>query len=259
MPEIAIRPATAAPTHRPQAYACSHDRRASRPRRVLRRRRGARGPEPAPGPARRRRRPGGARGRRHRQLRRAGLRHPLGDVGGGGPPPLPARRLRAAAPRPLPRLLAGGLVAGPRDGADRRAGRDRRGLPRPRRDRTVVRRRKSARRSRSGGDPCAHPALVLARRRHLEGGGEGRLRPAQAAWFDCRAARGAKPPSSLRSPHASCPASARAPRSAWPPRASARSACSPRSTTPSSGGSSPARWAGSSATARGESIPAGSR
>ena len=92
-------------------------------------------PAPAHGSPDRRRRPARPRRRRDRELRGALVRDPLGDVGRGGAPPLPARGVRPAAPHAVPRLLAGGLVDGPRDRPDGRAGGDRRGLPRPRKRR----------------------------------------------------------------------------------------------------------------------------
>ncbi len=103
--------------------------------------------------ARRRRRPARPRRRRDRELRRAALRDPLGDVVRRGASPLPAGRLRPARGCALPRLLARGLVDRARDRADRRAGRDRRGLSRPRRGRARLRRRARARRGGPGGRP----------------------------------------------------------------------------------------------------------
>ena len=118
---------TAAPYRSPRA-----DTRPSRPRRLLRRRRGARGPD-APHPAaRRRRQPAGPRRRRDGELRRAAVRNPLGDELGRGAPALPRGRLRAAAAHALPAVLGGGLERDPRGRSPGRAGRDRRGLPRPR-------------------------------------------------------------------------------------------------------------------------------
>ena len=76
-------------------------------------------PSPAPQAARGRRRPEGPRRGRDRELRRAQARHPLGDELRRGAAPLPGRRLRAAAPRPLPRVLAGGLEHGARGRARR--------------------------------------------------------------------------------------------------------------------------------------------
>ena len=90
---------------------------------------------------------------------------------------------------PLPRVLARGLVDRARDRADRRAGRDRRGLPRSRRARAGLRRRPRARRGRPRRREGAHAALVLARRRDLEGRGEGRVRPPQAGRPHGRPAR----------------------------------------------------------------------
>ena len=73
--------------------------------------------------------------------------------------------VRPPAPLALPRLLARGLVDGPRDRPDGRAGRDRRGLPRPRRGRAGLRRRARARRGGAGRRAGPHAPLVLARRR----------------------------------------------------------------------------------------------
>ena len=104
----------------------------------------------------------------------------------------PHGRLRPPAACALPRVLARGLVDRPRDRADRRAGRDRRGVPRPRRGGAGLRRRPRARRGGAGGRPGPDAALVLARRRDLEGRREGRLRPAQARRPDGRPARAAR-------------------------------------------------------------------
>ena len=117
----------------------------------------------------------------------------------------PHGRVRAAADVALPRVLARGLVDRARDRAHGRAGRDRRGLPRPRRGRTGLRRRARARRGGAGGRPRPHAPLVLARGRDLEGRREGRLRPAQARRADGRAARAARRASSRRSRFACCP------------------------------------------------------
>src|SRR6185312_1953877 len=94
----------------PAAVPLTHDRRAPRPGRVLRRRRGARGPVAPHRAARRRRRPARARRRGDGELRRTQLRHPLGDVMCRGAPPLPTRDVRAPPPHALPRLLARGVV-----------------------------------------------------------------------------------------------------------------------------------------------------
>ena len=77
-----------------------------------------------------------------------------------------------------------------------------------------VRRRARARRGRAGGRAGADAALVLARRRDLEGRREGRVRPAQARRPDGRAARAARRRSWRRSRSGCCPASG--------PRAEAR-------------------------------------
>ena len=130
------------------------DRRPPRPGRVLRRRRGAREPRAAGRAARRRRRSARPRRRRDRELRRAALRGRLGDVVRRGAPPLPPGGLRPPARRALPRVLARGLVDRARDRADGRAGRDRRGLPRPRREsrpRSTTRARSPRRCGRSCG------------------------------------------------------------------------------------------------------------
>ena len=90
---------------------------------------------------------------------------------------------------PLPGVLARGLDDRARDRALGRAGRNRRGLSRPGRARSRVRRRAGACRGGAGGRQGAHEAFVLARRRHLEGRGQGRLRPTQAGRAHGRAAR----------------------------------------------------------------------
>ena len=77
------------------------DPRAPRPRRVLRRGRGAREPGAAREAARGRGRPARARGRVDGELRRAEVRHPLRDELRRGASPLPARRVPAAAARAL--------------------------------------------------------------------------------------------------------------------------------------------------------------
>ena len=87
-----------------------------------------------------------------------------------------------------------------------------------------LRRRARARRGGAGGRAGADAALVLARRRDVEGRGEGRLRPAQARRADRRAARAARRRSSRRSRSACCRASARAPRSGCARSGSRRSA-----------------------------------
>ena len=70
----------------------------------------------------------------------------------------------------------------------------------------------------------ADAALVLARRRDVEGRRQGRVRPAQARRADGRAARAARRRSWRRSRSACCRASARAPRRGSPPPGSRRSA-----------------------------------
>ena len=119
--------------------------RPPRPRRLLRGRRGSRtsgARGPAAGGRRQPRRPG--RGV-DRELRGAGVRHPLGDVGGRGPATLPAGRLRPPQHGPLQRAgraRVWTLVERPR--AARPAGRHRRGLPRPHRRGRRPRARRSA-------------------------------------------------------------------------------------------------------------------
>src|SRR5206468_465610 len=78
------------------------DRRPPGPRRLLCRRGGAGGALTQTGTARGRRRPARPRCRRHRELRCARLRHPLGHELRRGAPPLPAGRFRAAAALALP-------------------------------------------------------------------------------------------------------------------------------------------------------------
>ena len=102
-------------------------------------------------------------------------------------------------------------------------------------------------------------ADVLARRRHVQGRGEGRLRPAEARRPDGRPSRAARRRSSRRSTSACSPVSGRAPRSGCARRRSRRSATSPRSTTARSAGCSPARSGRCSATARTGSTSAGWR
>ena len=154
-------------------------------------------PELKRAPARRRRRPARPRRRRDRELRRAPLRDPLRDELRRGAAPLPAGRLRAAARPALPRVLARGLADDPRRDADRGAGRDRRGLPRHRRGRRG-RLARGAEGRRGGADVGARgdEPLLLARRGHVQGGREGRLRPAQAGRAHRRARPGARPRSS---------------------------------------------------------------
>ena len=165
-------------------YACSHGRsrhrRPSRPRRVLRGGRGAREPRAARAAADRRRRPAGARRRRDGELRRTAVRHPFGDERRRGDPALPARGLRASAPRALPGVLAPRLVDGARDRPDRRADRDRRGISRPRRGRARLPRGAGHRRGGADGGPRRDEPDVLARRRSVQGRREGRQRRAQA-------------------------------------------------------------------------------
>ena len=96
--------------------------------------------------------------------------------------------LRAARPRALPRALAGGLAARRADLPTRRAGRDRRGLPRPLGDRGA-RVGALAARCAAGGRARGHRSRLLAGRRRLEDGREDRERSAQARWHRDRPAR----------------------------------------------------------------------
>ena len=82
------------------------DLRASRPRRLLRRGRGARGSGASREATRRRRRPARTRRRLDRELRRAEVRDPLGDERRGGAPALPFGRLPPPSPRPVSAVLA---------------------------------------------------------------------------------------------------------------------------------------------------------
>ena len=178
----------------------------------------------------RRRRPARPRRRRDGELHGARLRDPLGDVVRRGAAPLPARRLRPAADVALPRLLARGLVARPRDGADRRAGRDRRGLPRPRRGRarTSTTRARSPRRCRRS---FARARACRARSASRTRRSSRRSRPTGASRAGSPSSGpAARRTSSRRSRFACCPASGRAPRSASSAPASRRSASSRRST-----------------------------
>ena len=184
------------------------DTRPSRPRRILRRRRGARGPD-APHPAaRRRRQSAGPRRRRDGELRRPPLRHPLRDELGGGAPPLPRRRLRPAPPRALPAVLRGGVERDPRGRAPRRAGRDRRGLPRPGHGRPDVHGRPGRRRGGADVGAGGDLTLVLPRRLDLEGRLQGGIRPPQAGRDHGRAAGEGGTASWRRFPFGRCRASA---------------------------------------------------
>ena len=159
------------------------------------------------------------------------VRDPLGDELRRGAPPLPAGRLRPAAALALPRVLAQRLGDGARHRPDRRADRDRRGLPRRRRGRA----RTSSRRA------CVAEAVqtavrardephVLARRRAVQGRREGRERRAQAGRPRRRPGGqgGGVPRAARRAPAAGRRAEGGG--AAASRRASRRSARSPRST-----------------------------
>src|SRR4029077_14502194 len=161
-------------------YICSCDRRPPGPRRVLRGRRGAREPGAPRTAARGGRRSARAPPPRHRQLRRAALRDPLGHELRRGDSPLPAGCLRLAAAFALPRVLAERLGDSARGRAESRADRDGRGLPRRGRGRAGLSCR--SRRGRGGADRRTgrdEPHLC-ARRRPVQGGRQGRERRPEA-------------------------------------------------------------------------------
>ena len=130
--------------------------------------------------ARRRRRPTRPRRRLDRELRRAPLRHPLGDELRRGTPSLPGRRICPPASHALPRVLAGRVGLRARGRAERRADGARRGLPRPRRGRGRLPARAGARRGRADVGARGHEPDVLAGRRPDESRRQGRVRLAQA-------------------------------------------------------------------------------
>ena len=157
-----------------------HDRRAPRPRCVLRGGRGTRGsgsPHEAP---RRRRRPAWARRGRDRELRGAQVRDPFGDELRRSAAPLPAQRLHPAAALALPRVLATRLGDGSRSRADGRANRARRGLPRSRRRCRALPRCPRGRRGRQDCRPGRDEPDLFDRSGELEGRRQDRQRPPQA-------------------------------------------------------------------------------
>ena len=164
-----------------RSNASPRDPRAPRPGRLLRRRRGARGPDRF---ARSRSSSAAIRTgegwSRRRTTSRQTVRDPLGDELRRGAPPLPAGRLRAAAQERLLDLLEGGLGHSTPGRPDRRANRPRRGLSRPRRGRGRV--RSGATGGRSGPDrgPRGNQSDVLAGRLDLQGRRQDCERPAQA-------------------------------------------------------------------------------
>ena len=187
------------------------------------------------------------------------LRDPLGDERGRGGAPLPAGGVRAAAPQPLPRVLAPRVVDRARhrpDGrADRRSTRAISTSARSRRDflqaRVVAEALQTA--VRAGDEPH-----VLARRRAVQGGREDRKRRAQAGRADRRRPRpGADVPRAVRRAPA---ARRRAEGGAAAPRRRRRHdrRRSRRSPTTTCAGSCPGASARSCATARAESTRAGS-
>ena len=100
----------------------------------------------------------------------------------------PDGRVRAAAPCALPAVLGGGVERDPRGRATRRAGRDRRGLPRSRHRRPCVHGRPRGRGGSADVRPRRDVPVVLARRLDVEGRLQGRLRPPQAGRDHGRAA-----------------------------------------------------------------------
>ena len=177
----------------PRPYACSYagsgDRRAPRPRRLLRRGGAAGEPGAEDEAAGRRRRSARPRRRRDGELRGAGLRDPLGDELRRGVPALPGGRLRPTAPLALPDVLAGRLGGGARGRPHGRADRDRRGLPRRRRGRARLPAGAADRGGGAVGGARRDEPDVLAGRRVLQGRRQDRERPPQARRPNRRAGR----------------------------------------------------------------------
>ena len=204
-----------------QHRSCLHhgDPRASRSRRVLRRGRGARAAGAAPQAARRRRRPAGPRRRLDGELRRAAVRHPLGDELRRGAAPLPRGRLRPAAAQRS--TASTRRRSGPRSARSCRAS-SARASTRATSTSTGVASDFSRARAVAGGgaDVGARgdEPLVLARRRAVEGRRQGRVRPAQARRHHRRAGRDrGRLPRALRRPRAAGSRAARGGAAGAPP------------------------------------------
>ena len=153
-----------------------HGHRPPGRRRVLRQRRAA-APPRAARQAGHRLRIGPARGGHHRVLRGAPLRRRLGHADGAGAAPVPRRDPHPARLPRLPRHV------GPRDGARARgrargrAGRPRRGLPRPLRPRGA----EGGHAPRAARRRCHDRPRRLGRHRPQQARGQGVQRPREAA------------------------------------------------------------------------------
>src|SRR6185312_9842985 len=108
------------------------------------------------------------------ELRGPPFRDPLRDVVRGGAAPLSARDLPAAAAPALQGVLAFGVGRGPRGGADGRADRDGRGVPRRGGGGARLRTGAGRRRGGAGGGARGDVAVVRAGRRVVQGRGEDR-------------------------------------------------------------------------------------